>query len=115
MKCKLLILIFLVEKTALSFIHSNGLTSNDEYPYIGSQQICQEDKLHNPIVTLDAYGVLPTDAENFMAEAVESVGPIAVGFSVTDPSFLYYKVKDYRYFSLFLMLFSFAKFLFTHE
>jgi len=81
---------------AFSFVSKYGLASSFSYPYVDYQQQCQMDKADNPIATMQSFGILPSYHEKNMAKVMGALGPIAVGLSVTDPSFMHYESGIYN-------------------
>ncbi len=51
---------------------------------------CQEDKVENPIATVESWGLLHKNHEDLIAYALLYVGPVAVGINGADPSFISY-------------------------
>jgi len=80
---------------AYKFITENGLTTNDNYPYVQKEQECQFNKVNQVAVELSSFSVLPSNAENVLAHVLRSLGPVAVGFSA-DMSFVAYKEGIYN-------------------
>ena len=76
---------------AFYFIHRYGLASSSKYPYIGEENICQVSKVANPIVSVEAWGILTSNHEDNMEIVLRDIGPIAVGLNGADASFLAYK------------------------
>lgn len=75
---------------AFYFIHRYGLTSTSSYPYAGQQQVCQVDRVANPIASVQSWGILTSNHEDNMELVLRNIGPIAVGVNGADPTFLAY-------------------------
>jgi len=104
---------------AYPFIHRYGLVSESLYPYMGSESKCRRKEISTPssstssfsaassytsysewdqqqqqqpidIATANSWGVLAPNDEGNMESVLRYVGPIAVGFDGSDPSFLGY-------------------------
>ena len=75
---------------AFYFVHKYGLTSSDEYPYVGVKGKCRKQSANAPIATVESWGILPPNSERHMELVLRYIGPIAVGFNGGDPSFLSY-------------------------
>jgi C1A family cysteine protease len=75
---------------AYSFVHTYGLTSSYQYPYVGAKGKCHTLSANNPIATVESWGILPPNSERHMELAVRYIGPIAVSFNGGDPTFLSY-------------------------
>jgi len=74
--------------SASYFIHKYGLTTNEEYPYIGGKnKKCYKKYTRHPIATTTSWGILTPNDEHNMKAAVRYIGPIAVGFDGSHPSF----------------------------
>jgi len=73
------------------FIHRYGLTSWDQYPYIGYQDKCKSKLVKQPVATVKSWGLISPNHENHMEVALRHIGPIAVGFNGADPAFLSYR------------------------
>lgn len=80
---------------AYYFIHRYGLAAASDYPYLGQQDRCRVRKVANPIATAQSWGVLTPDHEDNMEMALRWIGPLAVGISGSDPTFLAYKEGIY--------------------
>jgi C1A family cysteine protease len=75
---------------AFYFVHRYGLTSNDQYAYVGTKNKCHKKYANQPIATVKSWGILPPNSERHMEVVVRYIGPIAVGFNGADPTFLSY-------------------------
>lgn len=73
---------------SFDFLHRYGLTSWHRYPYTGEMGHCQT--IRNPIAKVQAWGMIPPHKEHLMKLAVRYLGPLAVSFRATHPSFLNY-------------------------
>ena len=73
------------------FIHRYGLTSWDEYPYVGYQDTCKTKVVKHPVATVKSWGLISPNHEKHMELALRHIGPIAVGFNGADSSFLSYR------------------------
>ena len=76
---------------AFYFIHHYGLASSSKYPYTGKESICQASQVADPIVSVEAWGILTSNHEDNMEMVLRNIGPIAVGLNGADTSFLAYK------------------------
>lgn len=75
---------------AFYFIHRYGLTSWDNYPYVGYEDICHKKLVRSPIVSVKSWGIVSPNHENHMELVLRYIGPIAVGINGAHPSFLAY-------------------------
>ena len=89
---------------AFYYIHQYGLTTWDEYKYLGraagidknsddgssSGFKCRSDLVANPIATVSSWGVIPRNREDLIELALRYIGPVAVGINGDDPSFMAY-------------------------
>jgi Papain family cysteine protease len=75
---------------AFDFIHRYGLVNADQYPYVGLQQPCRTQLTVDPVATVTAWGILPSNSERHMELALRYIGPVSVGVNGADPSFLSY-------------------------
>jgi Papain family cysteine protease len=75
---------------AFDFIHRYGLVRTDQYPYVGMQQPCRTKLTVDPVATVTAWGILPSNSERHMELAIRYIGPVSVGVNGADPSFLSY-------------------------
>jgi hypothetical protein len=75
---------------AFYFIHTYGLTSWEEYPYVGFQNSCKKKWRKNPVATAKSWGIISPNHERHMELALRYIGPIAVGIDGANPSFLAY-------------------------
>ena len=75
---------------AFAFIHRYGLAAAYDYPYLGREDRCRVRKVAKPIATAQSWGVLTADHEDNMEIAIRWIGPLAVGISGSDPTFLAY-------------------------
>lgn len=76
---------------AFYFIHRYGLTSTNDYPYTGEQNMCHVRRVADPIATSQSWGILTMDHEDNMETVLRWIGPIAAGVNGSDPTFLAYK------------------------
>jgi hypothetical protein len=81
---------------AYYFVHKYGLTSSDEYPYVGVKGKCHKRSANIPIATVESWGILPPNSERHMELVLRYIGPIAVGFNGGDPTFLSYSGGIYH-------------------
>jgi C1A family cysteine protease len=72
------------------FLHKYGVTSTKNYPYVGTQNVCNRHKVSQPIATVETWGILTADHENNLEKVIRYIGPVAVGLGAYDPSFVSY-------------------------
>jgi hypothetical protein len=72
------------------FLHKYGVTSTKNYTYAGTQNVCNQHKVGQPIATLEKWGILTADHENNLEKVIRYIGPVAVGLGAYDPAFLSY-------------------------
>lgn len=72
------------------FLHKYGVTSTKNYPYVGTQNVCNQHKVGQPIATVETWGILTADHENNLEKVIRYIGPVAVGLGAYDPTFLSY-------------------------
>lgn len=75
---------------AFYFLHKYGVTSSKNYPYVGTQNVCNLSKVGEPIATVDTWGILTEDHEDNLEKVIRYIGPVAVGLGAYDPAFLSY-------------------------
>ena len=81
---------------AFYFVHKYGVTSADQYPYVGVKGKCQKRSANVPIATVASWGIIPPNSERHMELVIRYIGPIAVGFNGGDPTFLSYSGGIYH-------------------
>ncbi|THG05228.1 hypothetical protein TEA_013673 [Camellia sinensis var. sinensis] len=76
---------------AFQFIQqNNGLTSEDNYPYIAQVNTCDSTKAANSVVQITGYGDVPRNNEQALLQAVANQ-PVSVGIEGTGSSFQNYR------------------------
>ena len=76
---------------AFYYVHRNGLTTWEEYPYSGTDTTeCRLDQSRAPIATVQSWGILPSNHEDMIEYALRDIGPVAVAINGADPAFLAY-------------------------
>lgn len=75
---------------AFYFIHRYGLSSWENYPYVGFQDSCHKQRVRNPVASVKSWGVISPNHEKHMELALRYIGPISVGINGGDHSFLSY-------------------------
>lgn len=75
---------------AFYFIHRYGLTSWEEYPYVGFEEKCKTKLRKHPVATAKSWGIISPNHERHMELALRNIGPVAVGIDGANPSFLAY-------------------------
>lgn len=75
---------------AFYYLHKHGITSSKNYPYVGTQNVCKEHKVLQPIATVETWGILTPDHENNLEKVIRYIGPVAAGLGAYDPAFLSY-------------------------
>jgi hypothetical protein len=75
---------------AFYFIHRYGLTSWEEYPYVGFEEKCEKKLRKHPVATAKSWGIISPNHERHMELALRNIGPVAVGIDGANPSFLSY-------------------------
>jgi hypothetical protein len=76
---------------AFFFIHRYGLTTWQDYPYVGIEATCNMDLVSSPIASVESWGILSKNHEDVIEMVLRYIGPIAVGFNGGHPSFVAYK------------------------
>eukprot|EP00580_Thalassiosira_gravida_P007338 CAMPEP_0201626550 /NCGR_PEP_ID=MMETSP0493-20130528/1883_1 /ASSEMBLY_ACC=CAM_ASM_000838 /TAXON_ID=420259 /ORGANISM="Thalassiosira gravida, Strain GMp14c1" /LENGTH=849 /DNA_ID=CAMNT_0048096651 /DNA_START=22 /DNA_END=2571 /DNA_ORIENTATION=- len=72
------------------FLHRFGVTSSENYPYVGRTNTCNYDKVDEHIASVETWGILTPDHENNMEKVLRFIGPVAVGMIGADAGFLSY-------------------------
>lgn len=75
---------------AFYFIHRYGLTSWNDYPYVGFEDTCKDKLVEKPVATVKSWGIVAPNHENHMELVLRYIGPIAVGVNGGSRSFLSY-------------------------
>ena len=75
---------------AFYYLHKHGVTSSKNYPYVGTQNVCKQRKVGQPIAKVSSWGVLTPDHENNLEKVLRYIGPVAVGLGAYDAAFLSY-------------------------
>ena len=75
---------------AFYYLHKHGVTSSKNYPYVGTQNVCKQHKVGQPIAKVESWGVLTPDHENNLEKVLRYIGPVAVGLGAYDAAFLSY-------------------------
>ncbi len=70
-------------------IDNGGIPSATDYPYIMANGWCAANRTANAVSPLD-YHVLLGVTERAMRFALANVGPVAVAFDASNPSFIFY-------------------------
>lgn len=76
---------------AFYYIHKYGLTSWQDYPYVGFQDVCHKDRVKRPVATVKSWGIISSNHEDHMELVLRFIGPVAVGVNGASSSFLSYK------------------------
>ena len=76
---------------AFYFIHRYGLSTWEQYPYVGYEDTCYKKSVSRPMAKVKAWGLLSPNHENHMELVLKYVGPIAVGVNGGERSFLGYR------------------------
>jgi hypothetical protein len=76
---------------AFYYIHRYGLTSWENYPYVGYEDKCHTKRVRDPLATVTSWGVISPNHETHMALVIRHIGPVAVGVNGADHSFLSYR------------------------
>lgn len=79
---------------AFGFIVQNGLTTEANYPYQGSDGTCNTDMEGNNAASISSYEDVPTNNEQALMQAVANQ-PISVYIDASDPSFQSYSSGIY--------------------
>lgn len=74
-------------------INTGGLTTSDDYPYIGSTAQCRGES--NPAVTINGYTTIPSFDENELSNAVERQ-PVSVVIDSSGDEFRFYNGGVYE-------------------
>lgn len=74
---------------AFKFIKSNGLTTENAYPYKGSDGICNKEEEKNRAVEISGYEKVPANEENSLQAAVAQQ-PVSVAIDAGSPEFQLY-------------------------
>ncbi|CAL8134903.1 unnamed protein product [Prunus armeniaca] len=74
---------------AFSFIKDNGLSTEKDYPYKGSDGICDEDSLKNRAVNISGYESIPANSEKSLQAAVAHQ-PVSVAVDAAGYAFQLY-------------------------
>ncbi|XP_015248672.1 PREDICTED: cathepsin L1-like isoform X1 [Cyprinodon variegatus] len=80
---------------AFQYVKSNGgLDSEESYPYVGKDQICQYDPRYNSV---NVTGIIDISrgSERSLMEAVAAVGPVSVTIDASQSSFQFYQSGIY--------------------
>ncbi len=87
---------------AFFYIHKYGLTSWEDYPYLGTKaDTCgrldrrevstySRPKKATPIATVESWGILPKNHEDIIQVALRYIGPVAVAINGGDNDFIGY-------------------------
>jgi hypothetical protein len=75
---------------AFYFIHRYGLTSWEEYPYVGFEDKCKKKLRKDPVATAKSWGIISPNHERHIELALRYIGPVAVGIDGANPTFLAY-------------------------
>lgn len=75
---------------AFYFIHKYGLTSWEEYPYVGFEDVCKKKLVKHPVATVKSWGIISPNHERHIELALRYIGPVAVGVNGAKSSFLAY-------------------------
>lgn len=76
---------------AFYFIHRYGLTSRNQYPYVGHEETCKKSWVSRPVAKVKSWGIISPNHEHHMVLALRFIGPIAVGINGAERSFLAYQ------------------------
>lgn len=77
---------------AFFYIHRNGLTTWNAYPYDGQAAAsCRRPSMTPPHAAVDAWGILPQNREDLIQIALRYIGPVAAAINGADPSFMAYQ------------------------
>jgi hypothetical protein len=81
---------------AFYFIHKYGLTSWEEYPYVGFEDTCKTKLRKHPVATVKSWGIISPNHERHMELALRYIGPVAAGVDGARRSFLAYSGGIYH-------------------
>ncbi|VFQ63237.1 unnamed protein product [Cuscuta campestris] len=70
-------------------LKNNGIDTEEDYPYQGTQNTCNQAKLKRPIVSIDGYKDVPSNNEKQLLKAVASQ-PVSVGICGSERAFQLY-------------------------
>ncbi|KAF5199327.1 Cysteine proteinase rd21a [Thalictrum thalictroides] len=70
-------------------IKNNGIDTEEDYPYQGTDGICNKNKLKRRVVTIDSYTDVPESDEESLIQAAASQ-PVSVGICGSERSFQHY-------------------------
>lgn len=74
---------------AFSFIKDNGLSTEEDYPYTGSDGTCDDDKLKKSVVNISGYVIIPANSEKSLQAAVAGQ-PVSVAVDAGGYAFQLY-------------------------
>ncbi|KAE8724533.1 Vignain [Hibiscus syriacus] len=75
---------------AFEFIKkSNGLTTENNYPYRAKNELCDTSKLNGPVVIIDGYEMVPEKDENALMKAVANQ-PVSIALDAGGKDFQFY-------------------------
>lgn len=75
---------------AFSFVTENGgITSENDYPYNGQDNPCEQAKTKDYAVTINGYGKVPPNAEEFL-QLILSLQPVSVAIDASGYEFQLY-------------------------
>ncbi|CAM8974950.1 unnamed protein product [Rhodiola kirilowii] len=75
---------------AFEYVKENGLTTEEDYPYEGTQGTCDAKKKENSLVTIDGHENVPANDEEALLKAVANQ-PVSVAIDAEGFAFQFYK------------------------
>ncbi|KAM7257644.1 hypothetical protein ACFE04_013385 [Oxalis oulophora] len=70
-------------------VDNHGINTEQEYPFVGRDRTCNEDKLKRNVVTIDGYRDVPSYNEKKLLQAV-AMQPVSVGICGSERAFQMY-------------------------
>lgn len=81
---------------SLQYMRDNGgIDTEQSYPYRASDGVCSQNSGENANITVRGYAMIPPNNEQILQEVLATVGPVAVAFDASHPSFQSYESGIY--------------------